>query len=795
VKQSKSILFLYLLKDALTPILLSFFILSILVFFQQLSRNADVLLTPMLNWGSIINITINLFLPITTFTLPVAIAIGETIAISRLVLDYEWVALESNTLSKLSRLSPFIIIGFVGFLLIIGINMYLVPVSVAKLKEARSSLLQEKSISLIRPQAFISDFPNYLLRVQSVDPTTGKWSGVTILKKDTLTSEVQFLAAKSGSITPTQNNFESFEVKLSNGIYINNLLSLDNHITSAFKENTIKISLSKSVGDLLPVSSKESAQTMSLKRLIEKIKNTTVIDLPMTSMLQLVEIKLELYKRIANAFAAIFAAFTAMLFASRMRPRSSKRLPSFIGCFLLLIMFYACLTWGQNLALKGILPAHLAIFLGSAIPCFVLLSIHHLLAKGHFAKLLSLRGSSKLCTSLQEPPFNFTKYKHIATINSEASLPLLNHGHYLVVSEFTKFLFTAVVVLTLTILLFTVLDIAPSAAKSQIKSVFVAGYLAKLAPQIIYYIVPFSVLLAVIGSATALARSGQLAVLIYYASHPFRIIFPVFLLVCVISLAVFFISDSILPYTNRDQDSRYRRIKGKAIEEATFAFDRQWVTNEDSSEIYGYRFSNSEGESRLSGLAIKLTHPEFYLSEIVHLDVLTSSSNSYAVTSDKNNTKIFRYQVGLDGLARVETLSVSEAPLELLHPKLTDQSYQNASKMTLKQLRKHINQIEKTGLPTTGLRMELTQKYAFPFSCITLLILSLPICLIQLRRQHQTRLSAVLLSSGFALIFWAILNVFEAAGKRGTIPINLAAWSPHALFLALAATIHLKLNH
>jgi lipopolysaccharide export LptBFGC system permease protein LptF len=50
------------------------------------------------------------------------------------------------------------------------------------------------------------------------------------------------------------------------------------------------------------------------------------------------------------------------------------------------------------------------------------------------------------------------------------------------------------------------------------------------------------------------------------------------------------------------------------------------------------------------------------------------------------------------------------------------------------------------------------------------------------------------ISIALALVFWAILSIFEAAGKRSVIPISLAVWSPHALFLALAVTIQVRLQ-
>lgn len=784
--RNKLIIPIYLFKDALAPIFISFLILSSLVFFQQLSRNSEVLFSPLIGWKSAAQILISLLPPIITFTLPVAIAIGETIAIARLAADCEWIALEANSLGRISRFGPFLVIGILGFLLVLTLNWSLAPFSIAKLKDLRTILTSERAISQVKPQAFISEFPNHLIRVKSVNPMTGKWDGVILLRKDETTSEIQLLAAKSGSLTPLDENFESFEVKLSNGVYIKNLLSINDHVTSAFKENTLKVIPAKQRSNAFSLETKDSVQLMDMNTLISKARTTA--EAPTKST----EYELELCKRIANAFAAIFAAFCAVLLANHSRPRQTKRITILVACFVLLILFYASLTYGQNLAMKGVILARWAVLASCAVPFLALWLTHTALSKNWFRSLTHAKEKPVAAPSLPKVPLDSTNTPSLS--EDENNLPSVNLGHFLVLSEFVQFLLIAIVLLSTTVLLFTMLDIAPSIAKNHIRIDFALGYLVKLAPQIIYYIVPFSVLIAVVAAATALARSGQLTVLVYYAPHPFRLVFPVVFVVLLVCGFVYFLSDAVLPFTNRDQDNRYRQIKNKSLEEVTVAFDRQWVSDMETGTLYGYRLSNSGNQQALNALSIQLSNPNFYLSEITYLEGLNSVES--AGTGVSASPSMFRYQIGLDGLAKVEPLSSQEIPKELREPKLIfNETYHEASKMTFKQLKAYIRQVEKTGLPTIGLRMELAQKYTFPIACLTLLFLALPICLIQIRRQHQSRLSAILISTSLALIFWAILSIFEAAGKRGTIPIQLAAWSPHALFLALAATIQLKLHH
>ena len=787
------ILPLWLFREAFFPISLSFLILSTLVFFQQLARNSEVLFSPLLDWGGFSQIIFSLIPPIVTFTLPVGIAIGEIIAISKLAADCEWVAIESSTLGKLTQWGPFTAYGFIGFILILGLNWNFAPSSIAKLKNLRSTFLAtDKAANLIRPQTFISQFPNYLIRVKTVDPLSGKWSGVLILQKDKQSQEIQLLAAQTGSITPLDQGFTSFEVRLSNGIYIKNILSANDHITSAFKENTLRVvSENFRTNEISMASdSKDSAQLMSMQELWSSRSRSKAIANPSQSV---IDFELEFSKRIANSLAAIYASLCAIFLTVNLRPRQSRRALLIIACFLLLVFFYASITYGQNLTLKGIVPARIAI----ALSCLVSFSIVALIPF-----ILNNRWTLWLRAAWRSnAPAELNKNKTTKQVNgfllkkrpySEQHVPSLNLGHYLVLSEFFNFFIIAIILLTSTILLFTLLDIAPAVAKNHINLGYAFGYLAKLSPQIIYYMLPFSVLIAVVSSATALARTGQLTLLIYYAISPLRLVLPVILFVSTVGFFVFHLSDSILPYTNRDQDNRYRIIKGRSLEDTTVAFDWQWISDEESSLIYGYRISTQNNEKVLNALLIRLANSNYYLSELTYLNEIRLSE----LTQVKNSSSTFQYLIGNDGLAKIQALDNFELPVALSKPDLIyNKTYHEASKMSVNELKRYINRVEKTGLPTIGLRMELAQKYSFPFACITLMFLALPICLIQIQRQHQSRFSAILISTTLALIFWAILSIFEAAGKRGTIPIDLAAWSPHALFLALAATIQLKLHY
>lgn len=114
--------------------------------------------------------------------------------------------------------------------------------------------------------------------------------------------------------------------------------------------------------------------------------------------------------------------------------------------------------------------------------------------------------------------------------------------------------------------------------------------------------------------------------------------------------------------------------------------------------------------------------------------------------------------------------------------------------MSFEQLKEYIRDVERVGLPVVSLKMDKAQRMTFPFACLSLVCLALPLAFVQVRRKHQGGFRLAGIGIMLALCFWATLSLFETAGKNGLIPIDLAAWAPHGLFISLAAVLHAKLN-
>src|SRR5262249_31296631 len=103
-----------------------------------------------------------------------------------------------------------------------------------------------------------------------------------------------------------------------------------------------------------------------------------------------------------------------------------------------------------------------------------------------------------------------------------------------------------------------------------------------------YIFAPFALLVALLMSFNVLSRSNQLVVIASAGQNRMRTINAVMMAAGALSISLWALSNYALPHTNREQDERYNKIKGRQVEQTTIAFGRKWVFGKDDS-IYSYQ--------------------------------------------------------------------------------------------------------------------------------------------------------------------------------------------------------------
>jgi lipopolysaccharide export system permease protein len=740
-----------MLKEAIPPVLLSLLILTLLILAQQVGRLSDILFAPGITISIFLQAVLFLTPPILTITLPFSLLLGLTVALNRLSADSELTALHGHGLSLLSLSYPLLAMGLLSTILSGYLTLKLVPYSMQQLRALKKHILLQSLGIQIKPKTFITSFPNYLLYIQDIDQTTGSWRGVFLLHKPSEASS-RILTATSGQLRLKETPPASLEVNLFQGI---SLLLNDGRIrgeVAAFGNLHIKLTeIEKNFSSLeteatVPVQELPTSQVLQNRR-----------SLPPTSSRH--QLDVELHKRLALPLACLVLTYIALQIGTRGPRHAGKTLGLAIG-FSGAIFYYLVFIAGQNLALSGFLPPAAGVWLANLA----------------FTTLGVLLTTAQI--SFRSPSFHLpallTRKITLATSPQRLYPPITNLVDYLLLSEMLKFLALTLIILVSISLVFTLFDILPAAVRSGVGLTYAITYLCYLTPQIAYYTAPFALLLAILTTYSLLAKTNQITALSASGHSTYRLILPVLAETALVMMAMTLLAETILPYTNREQDNRYHRIKGRRIEQATLAFGQKWAYGLNNT-IYSFQYL-SDNNQLLNTTAYHLDPESFLLRGVTYARNAQLAVHPFWGARDSWHLTLQR------------DLTVSTLPAASLEipdgPELFRRTVNESAKMNRSDLESYLRHLERIGAPTTALRIDLERKRSFPFSCLTLAALSMPFAL---SRNRKGALTGIGVGIVISLAFWSSSGLLEAAGKQGLLPIWLAAWGGQMLFLALAA--------
>lgn len=107
------------------------------------------------------------------------------------------------------------------------------------------------------------------------------------------------------------------------------------------------------------------------------------------------------------------------------------------------------------------------------------------------------------------------------------------------------------------------------------------------------------------------------------------------------------------------------------------------------------------------------------------------------------------------------------------------------------ELRGYIASLEARGFDVAKFRVQLHRKLAFPMVGLVMTLLAVPFSFIVAR---HGALYGIGIAIVIAIVYWAVLGIFEALGNSGLLTPSLAAWAPNLMFGAAGLYMILTLE-
>jgi len=752
----------YFFKEALPYAALAYLVLTLLIAIQQLGRQASLSVLAVATVSESIQFVLLVIPAISLITLPMATLIGVLIALNRLKADSEIAAAQACGISLHSLYAPFIVLG----LLVTAAGSYLaleaVPKTLRTVNTFRTAALARGLAAQLRPQVFESRFPGYLVFIDAIDKTNGDWLGVFVLKQ-TSETETLLLTAQRGRLRITDISNFALEVEVTEGVSFvagedANKGSIASFDRSFFRLSGGNTEANEALGDVARVQSLRQGELLEFARNASGQTRRTAL--------------MEIHKRLSVPFASLVLTLIAIALAHKSHRPRSRSIGIALG-FSIAVAYYLVLTAGQNLALSGIIPT----WAGAWAPPVIGITLATVLLSTRFG-LPSVQTFSLAWLRRRK-----AQAPAVVTESQRARFALLRFStlvNYLLTSEIVRYFALGSLILVSTTLVFTLFDLIPSISRNRVSIPFAASYFAFLSPQILYIVAPFALVTATIGAYFILLRSNQLVILSASGLSLLRLALPVLALTLATGAALFFLSESILPTTNREQDARYHLIKAKKIEQAAFAFGRRWAYGNNHS-IFGFLYSSVD--KRLLNTYVyqlnqntSLLERVSYLSEAVSRGGQTWEARGGWQYSLENGV----YNSPPQPIGPGTTLTLPEGADTF------SRTVNESSKLRLRDLRAYVAQLERLGIASYSERIDLWKRFSHPLSCLTLIFLAMPWVIGRKAHSRKETLAGVGIGIVISILYWLLNQGFEVLGRQALLPVWIAVWGAHLTSWSLA---------
>jgi lipopolysaccharide export LptBFGC system permease protein LptF len=190
----------YLIRAVVPYFLLSWLILSVVLFIQQGGRYSEIFFNPNLPTSFLWQLAIALIPNVIAFTCPMAALVGVTIGLSRMQTDNELIAIRSSGVGNFAAILPILVLGIILSIISIVVNIFGVPLASRVVRLVALQTAVFKLESPIEPGSFNTDVAGYTIYVRNGDIDSGRWENVFVFSENPETGELRLITSKRGRI-------------------------------------------------------------------------------------------------------------------------------------------------------------------------------------------------------------------------------------------------------------------------------------------------------------------------------------------------------------------------------------------------------------------------------------------------------------------------------------------------------------------------------------------------------------------------------------------------------------------
>jgi LPS export ABC transporter permease LptG len=295
-----------------------------------------------------------------------------------------------------------------------------------------------------------------------------------------------------------------------------------------------------------------------------------------------------------------------------------------------------------------------------------------------------------------------------------------------------------------------------------------------LTPELIYRMLPFGVLLAVLVTFGIMTKNNEVTAFKACGISVRRLGIPVILMSGVISVAAFAADYSWIPRANQIQNSLRNEIKGRPAQTYNRP-DRQWVFHDD--RVFYFRHFDFDHNIMAEPWVYEIDPKTWQLTRQINAKSAHWSPDVNAWIFEQGQVIDMCPTRSLE--CRVSTFTATSFPEITETPATFAYEVKPDLQMNYVELGQYIKGLHEAGFDTQTDQVQYYKKFAMPLFALTMALISVPFGFLV---GNRGAMAGVGVSIGLAIAYLGIGTLFEQMGNVGYLGPEVAAWAPNALF-------------
>ncbi len=763
----------YIVKELGPPFAIGVGVFTFFLVIDRIYQLTDLVITKSVPFALVMPLLLYMLPSFLALTLPMATLVAVLLVCGRLAGDLEVAALKASGVSPLRLFRPFLAVGVLVTLLIAWLTLAVGPWSSGAFQRQLFRILQSRASTGIKERTFSATFNQFVIYVDEVSPSQVRLRGL-LVSDERNPEQSRIIVAREGRLL-SDEAARRITLRFLDG----SISESDVGDRRRFRQTYFSLyDMSLPIDSPITAASREEKpeKQLPLRQLVseaDRLRREGQIATPYY---------VELHKRFALPVAAL--VFTLVGFPLGIRSHRGGRAVALALSFGIVVSYYILYTSMEGFALRGRLPAGIAVWIPNALLALVGMAMLRAAVVGVspawldlFWRLWAKIGERRPGRSAR--PLDERRRHRLGRLTGPRESTFIM-DRYLI----RQYLIYLAIGTVIGAVLIGVVDLLQTLDRFlRVKPPFttILEHFAYRLPGELYKGLPMIVLIATVFLFLSLTRQRELDALKAAGISLYRASLPVLLVAGAISVLAVAFQETLLPDINAKSEEVDRvKIRGQLPRH----LQRQtqiWYRSSDT-RFFRMALLDPVGKS-MEGLTVLDISRDFRLLERLDARTAQWSPEGWQVTDG-----VFR-RVGPQNRITSELFDSRV----LAMPEHIDDfiQLQNApDTMSFLELRAYVARLRDGGHRVTRYLVQLYSKLSFPLVHVIMALVAIPFALVSPR--SGGRAMGIGVAIVIAVGYWVVHSAALAFAQADLLPAALAAWTANIVFAGIGTALFLS---